>query len=644
MISRTVKKIEMKTIIDLFESSVSKYSGNVYLWEKENTEYKGKTYKEVKEEVERFAGGLLQIGIAKGDRCALLSEGRNAWVYSELGILYTGAVNVPLSVKLTPSEIVFRLNHSQSRLLIVSSRYLKEVRSVKQEISTVEKYIVINPQSELEDDEISFDEVNRMGDIFLNSKKYTLDERKAGIEADDTANISYTSGTTADPKGIILSHNNYVSNVEQAASLMYIPSHYKTLLILPWDHSFAHTAGIYSFMYYGASIASVDAGKNAMETIRNIPKNIKEIKPDILMSVPALAKNFRKNIESGIKQKGPKIERLFKRALEIAYRYNGNGWDRGKGLRSLYKPLMALYDKILFSKVREGFGGNLKYFIGGGALLDIELQKFFYAIGMPMYQGYGLSEASPVISSNGEMKHKLGSSGYLVRPMKLKICDEDGNELPLGKRGEIVIKGGNVMKGYWRNEKATEETIKDSWLHTGDMGYMDSDGFLYVLGRFKSLLISNDGEKYSPEGIEEALVDQSPYLEHCVLYNNQDPYTVALLVPNKTAVNTYLKDKNIDPFSKEGRDISLQLLNKEINEYRRGGKYENMFPERWLPAATAVLPEGFSEDNHLINSTMKIVRGKVIERFKDDLDYLYTPQGKDFFNEKNKENITKVMV
>ena len=634
----------MKTIIDLFESSVGNYGDNVYLWEKTKDKYIGSTYKEVKKDVMHFAGGLLSLGIEKGDRCALLSEGRNAWIISELGILYSGGVNVPLSVKLTESEIVFRVNHSQCKFLIVSSNYLNSVRSVKNQISGIEKYIVISPDTDLEDDELSYLDILSGGEEYLGEDYNRIEDVLSGIKADDYANISYTSGTTADPKGIILSHNNYVSNVIQAASLMFIPSHYKTLLILPWDHSFAHTAGLYSFMYYGASIASVQCGKNPMEAIRNIPLNIKEIKPDLLMSVPALAKNFKKNIESAIRKKGPRVEKLFHKALNIAYKYNGNGWNKGRGLRLFYKPLIRIFDKILFSKIRDNFGGNLKYFIGGGALLDIEIQKFFYAIGVPMFQGYGLSEASPIISSNATKKHKLGSSGFIVKPMELKICNEEGKELPKGEKGEIVIKGGNVMMGYWRNTKSTLETIKNGWLHTGDMGYVDKDGFLYVLGRFKSLLISNDGEKYSPEGIEEALVDQSPYFEQCVLYNNQDPYTVALVVPNKLAVNSYLKNNNIDPFSEQGRHEGLQLLNNEINQYRSGGKYENMFPERWLPAATAVLPEEFSEDNKLVNSTMKVVRGKVIEYFRDDLEHLYTPQGKDFFNEKNKSNISRFIV
>ncbi|WP_421918964.1 AMP-dependent synthetase/ligase [Marinifilum sp.] len=633
----------MNTIVQLFEESVNKYGSNPYLWEHSGKKYESVTYSDLYKDVQSLAAGLYASGIRKGDRIGLLSEGRNAWVLSELGILFTGAVNVPLSVKLdAQNELKFRLIHSESRFVIVSKNHIEKVRLIKDELEKLEKIILIDDSIELQDKEIYLSEIIKLGDNLSENDTKELKNIQKGIKADDNANISYTSGTTADPKGIILTHNNYTSNVIQSSSLMHIPEHYKTLLILPWDHSFAHTAGIYSFMLNGASIAAVQQGNSPMEALKNIPKNIKEIKPHLLLSVPALAKNFRKNIEKGIKAKGPKVVSLFNKALKLAYKYNDHGWNKGKGSRIFLKPMYMLYDKILFSKIRENFGGNLEFFVGGGALLDIELQKFFYAIGIPMYQGYGLSEASPIISSNAQHKHKLGSSGFLVSNMDLNICDDEGNALPVGEKGEIVIKGGNVMKGYWKNDKASVETVRNGWLHTGDMGYIDRDGFLYVLGRFKSLLIANDGEKFSPEGIEEAFVDQSPLMDQCILYNNQDPYTIALIVPNKAALVAKLKEQNLTPDNEEGQKAALELLQAELNEYRREGKYEEMFPHRWLPTAVAILPEGFTEENKLLNSTMKVVRNKVITHFKEYINYLYSPEGKNFFNEKNKQSIKSI--
>jgi len=632
----------METIIQLFEKSVEQYPNNPFLWEKTEGNYSSQSYKELQTEVHLLAAGLYAMGVKKGDRIGLLSEGRNAWVLAELGVLFAGAVNVPLSVKLdAQNELKFRLQHSESKLLIVSKNHLSKIREIKDDLEVLEQIIVIDEDIELESKEIYLSSVLNFGQNLPADDKIKLETLWLAIEALDNANISYTSGTTADPKGIILSHNNYTSNVVQASSLMDIPETYKTLLILPWDHSFAHTAGIYSFMLKGASIAAVQQGKSPMEALKNIPNNIKEIQPDILLSVPALAKNFKKNIEKGIKAKGPKVERMFNKALDVAYRYNGMGIDKGKGTRKFLKPIYKFYDKILFSKIRANFGGNLKFFVGGGALLDIELQRFFYAIGIPMYQGYGLSEASPIISSNAHHRHKLGSSGFLVNNMDFKICDDQGQPLPSGEKGEIVIKGGNVMKGYWKNDKASAETLKNDWLHTGDMGHIDEEGFLYVSGRFKSLLIANDGEKFSPEGIEEAFVDQSPYIDQSLLYNNQDPYTIALLVPNKGAIQAHLREQGLDSKSDEGQVEALRLLQSELNAYKTGGKYQDMFPQRWMPTAVGILPEAFTEENKLVNSTMKVVRDKVVLYFKDYVDYLYTPEGKNFLSTKNKESIHK---
>ena len=633
----------MRTIIELFETSVAKFQKNIYLWEKQNGTYEGTTYQQTHDLVLRFGAGLMAIGLQKGDRVGLISEGRNAWIISELGILYAGGINVPLSVKLDSSvEFKFRLQHSGCKMIIVSKGQAAKMEEIRDQLPDLEKVIYLDGKENIGSNDISYHQVLAKGDEFLLSKAAAFEAVYKNIQPDDVANISYTSGTTADPKGIMLSHLNYAANVTQADTLLKIKEDWKTLAFLPWDHSFAHTACLYCFMYNGASVASLEIGKTPMETLKNIPKNIKEIQPHILMSVPAVAKNFRKGIESGIRQKGPIIEKLFKHALKIAYEYNGSGWDRGKSSVAIYKPLLKLYDKILFSKIREGFGGKLEFFIGGGALLDIELQRFFYALGMPMCQGYGLSEAAPCISSNVPSAIKFGTSGRLVKYLDVKICDLDNNELPLGEKGEIVVRGENVMLGYWNNPKSTAETLKDGWLYTGDMGYMDSDGFLYVLGRFKSLLIASDGEKYSPEGIEEALIDQSPFIDQCMLFNNQNAYTSGMIVPNMPAINREIEKQGMKPGTDEALTEALKIIQKEVDAYKAGGKFADTFPERWLPSTIVILPEGFTEQNHLLNSTMKMVRGKITERFSDELEFLYTSEAKSIINQRNLETLRKL--
>jgi long-chain acyl-CoA synthetase len=627
----------MKTLIELFETSVKKFPENPLLWEKLTDKYVPSSYQEIQQSVYQLGAGLMVLGMKKGERAGLLSEGRNYWLTSELAILYCGGINVPLSVKLEPSELKFRIEHSGAKIMIISAGHAAKLAEIIDQLPNLETVILMDGNARPKTKEVNFADVVKKGAEFLANEenRKEFEQIWQNIAPDDVVNISYTSGTTADPKGIMLTHYNYAINVIQAHSVLDISSDYITLATLPWDHSFAHTACLYTFMMKGASVASIQSGKTPLETLRNVPLNIKEIKPVIMMSVPALSKNFRKNIEKGIQAKGAITEKLFNHALKVGYAYNGDGWNKGKGWRALLKPLVVLYDKIIFSKIRENFGGNLKFFIGGGALLDIELQRFFSAIGIPVYQGYGLTEASPIISANSPLAVKFGSSGKIVAHLEAKIVDSDGNELPKGQKGEIIVKGGNVMKGYWKNPKATSETIVDNWLHTGDMGYLSADNYLYVMGRFKSLLIGNDGEKFSPEGIEEAMVDQSPVIDQAMLYNNQNPYTVGLFVPNIAEIKRQLEKQGITLNSEAGAQKALEMIKQEVDQYKKGGKYENMFPERWLPACIAILPEAFTEQNHMLNSTMKMVRGKITEHYSSEINFLYTPESKNIFNQQN---------
>ena len=626
-----------KTLVDLFEESVRLYPNNTFLLEKTNKKFEPTTYAEVKTQVYRLGAGLQALGVQKGDSMALLSEGRNAWIIGELAMFYAGAMNVPLSIKLEESnDLLFRLVHGDVKYIMVSRTQLKKVRAIKDLLPNVKNIIVLDDIEEYEEREISLSRVMGLGDEFLNS--HTLEEFLAvgqSLQNDDVATITYTSGTTADPKGVVLTHRNYTANVEQACTLVNIDETWRTLIILPLDHCFAHVVGFYIMMSKGASVATVQVGRTPMETLKNIPLNIKEVRPHFILSVPALAKTFKKNIEQAIRAKGNLTVNLFNFGLRLRQIYFGDSNLDGKGIRALLYPLVALFDKLIFSKVRDNFGGELRFFIGGGALLDKDLQKFYIGVGIPMFQGYGLSEATPVLSSNGPDLYRFGSSGKLVKPIELKICDNEGKELPLGEMGEIVVKGENVMKGYWKNPEATAETVRDGYLYTGDLGYMTKEGLLYVKGRFKSLLISSDGEKYSPEGIEESLVEKSKYIDQVMLYNNQSAYTTALIVPNREALKRKLAHLDLALDTEEGRKAAVKKLEDELAKYKKGGEFEGMFPERWLPTTFAVLAEPFTEQNQMINSTMKMVRGKIEKAYAARIDYMYTAEGKQTQNQQN---------
>ncbi|MGM9620189.1 MAG: AMP-dependent synthetase/ligase, partial [Bacteroidaceae bacterium] len=479
-----------KTIVDVFEHSAREYAGNTFLMEKVGADWTSTTYGQVRDMVYSLGAGLQVLGVRKGDCMALLSEGRNLWIVSELAMFYAGAVNVPLSIKLEESsDLLFRMRHGEVRYIVVSGSQLKKVRAIRSQLTSVERVIVLDRQEAWLPGEIGIDEVMDLGRRFL--EEMPAEEfLKVGLSLRDSdiATITYTSGTTADPKGVCLTHRNYTANVEQCLTRVPIDQTWRTLIILPLDHCFAHVVGFYVMMMQGAAVATVQNGRTQMETLKNIPLNIREVRPHFILSVPALAKSFKKSIEQSIRRQGSAVERLFAFATAVRRRYYGESCLDGKGMRALLRPAVELADRLILSKVRESFGGELRFFIGGGALLDKDLQKFYIGIGLPMYQGYGLSEATPVISTNTPECYRLGSSGRLVEPLELRICDADGRELPQGEQGEIVVKGENVMAGYWKNPEATASTVRDGWLYTGDLGYMSAEGLLYVMGRFKSLL------------------------------------------------------------------------------------------------------------------------------------------------------------
>lgn len=631
------------TIIDFVEQYTAKYGNETFLREKVDGVWKETSFNTTREEAHILAAGFMSMGLEKGDKVALISEGRNYWIFSELGILYAGAVNVPLSFKLeSDTDLTFRINHSDARFVIASQTQIDKIRRVIDRCPKVEKVIVMDP-IELKDGEIYIGDIMAAGKEYLKGHQDLLLERMASVGPDDYANISYTSGTTADPKGILLTHRNYTANVDQALSVISIDRGDVMLIILPLDHCFAHVAGFYVMMKCGGSIATVPCGKSTVSLLKNIPTAIKEVRPHVLLSVPTLSRNFKKSFDSAIKKSGSFVEKLYEFGIKNAETYNREYYNAGKPCWKMWwrKPINAVIDKLVFSKVREGFGGRIKFFVGGGALLDIELQRYYCAIGMPVFQGYGLSEATPVICSNSMGHARFGSSGRVVKPMDIKICDEDGKEIPNGETGEIVIRGENVMAGYWKNPEATAKTIVDGWLHTGDRGYIckEDPEYLYVTGRFKSLLIASDGEKYSPEGYEDSLADGSKFIETSMLYNNQSPYTVVLVIPNKTLLAEEVKKAGLDPGSLEGKKAQLSIIKEEVDAYRPGGRRAGMFPERWLPASVIVGDTPFTEQNGMLNTTMKMVRGKVEKFYADRIEYAMTVEGKDIMNQKNIDSL-----
>ena len=578
-----------KTILEMLNNAVADFGDQAYVSGKTDSGWQGHSYAEVRKSARALAAGLLAAGVPEKSMMSVIAEGSPEWVVSELAVLYTGGVSVPLSMRLLPAEIPFRVNHSESKVIFFSHITAPKLAEACAGFDEKDIFLVyLGGNEELFDRTLETIGRRRGEGAFLYSELVAMgtdDSRQrvirleAEITEDDTATLCYTSGTTGDPKAIMLTHRNYWANCKDSVEAFDVPfREYSTLIILPCDHSFAHTVGLFASLMRGITLYFVDARGGSLSILRNIPSNMTETTPVFMLTVPALSGNFMKKIISGVAEKGGLVKTLFTAGIKAGITFHGDCYHK-PSLATRLKAFLPykLADLLIFPKVRSIFGKNIRFFVGGGALLELGQQQFFKALGVPVYQGYGLTEAAPVISSNVPGAHKLGSSGKVLSTVECRILGEEGEVLPPGVRGEIVVRGDNVMKGYFKNETATFKALQEGWLHTGDLGYIDEDGFLMVVGREKALLISKDGEKYSPEEIEEAIMNTegSPVFQ-AMLYNDHSPFTTALFVPDREAVTAYLKRN-----PKAGADDILGLFYDLLQRFRTEPELKERFPSQW---------------------------------------------------------------
>ncbi len=637
--------MSQRTVFSMLDRAAIEYANDPYLSVKGDQGWVRTSFSEAKIRARHLASAFLELGMNTDDKISILSEAKSDWIIAEFAALYAGGISVPLSIKLLPEEVPFRVNHSDASLFIISENTLEKVISQwdKYQNKSLRLILLDKPSEKISKQckQYGFDEKNLLfvDDLFkdgaekINKNDKKLSEIENNTKEDQVVTISYTSGTTGNPKGIMLTHLNYYSNSLAAVATFQIKEKISTLLILPTDHSFAHTVGIYTALVKGLSLHFVDARGGGVNALKNIPKNLVEAKSNFLLTVPALTSNFIQKFKDGIKAKGGFIEGIFNRGIEAAIKRNGDGFSKpGAFVQASTYINLIVAEKLIFKKLREVFGSEIEFFVGGGALLDIKQQQFYKAIGIPVYQGYGLTEATPIISTNTPFNHKMGTSGKVLEGIDCKICDENGKELATGKKGEIVIKGDNVMKGYYKNDVATAETIKNGWLHTGDLGFMDTDDFLVVVGREKALLISEDGEKYSPEEIEEAIVNSSSCIQQIMIYNDHQKFTSALITLNKKAVEELIKKEQITTFGELNKGLKQEML-----LFSKQKEFKDKFPGKWIPSNFQIIREEFSEENQLINSTLKMVRHRITERYQERLDLMYVKKAQEL--SKN-ENIT----
>ncbi|HEY4643673.1 MAG TPA: long-chain fatty acid--CoA ligase, partial [Bacteroidota bacterium] len=520
--------VEFATITEMFDRLTAKFADErrPILMEKVEGRYGAISYSELRRKVELFALGLASVGVKRGDHVSIISENRPEWIVADMGILYLGAVNVPIYPTLTAKQVEFIFNDSGVKAVVVSNQLqLAKVLKILPKVKSLKKVVLMTPGQGASDDRLlSFPQILKEGELFERHNPEYLSRALDLAMRDDLVTIIYTSGTTGVPKGVMLTNDNFVSNIKSAALVIPFGPDDVLLSYFPLCHSFERMAGYYTAMSCGASIAFA-------ESIESVRENLLEVKPTVVTTVPRLFERFSAGIRRQVDSSPPLRRKLFYWAVNVGRQY-AHAKKHGSVTGTL-KIQHVLANRLVYGKLHAKMGGRLKYFVSGGAPLAREVGEFFEAVGIRIIEGYGLTESSPVISVNHLDHYKFGTVGCPIPGVEVKIAED----------GEILARGPNIMKGYWNNKRATEEAIdRDGWLHTGDIGVFDAEGFLMITDRKKHLFVSSAGKNIAPAQIENLFL-QSRYINQFVLIGDRRMFISALIVPDFDAIREHA-DKN----------------------------------------------------------------------------------------------------
>jgi long-chain acyl-CoA synthetase len=593
-----------KTLPEMFEGVFAHYKGRrdrYALLRKVDGKYQGISHDELKADVEALAAYLHSIGVRKGDRVGILSENRPAWVVADMAILKLGAIDVPLYPTLPPNQIAYILQNSEAKAVVVStSLQLNKIRKIKNEVPSLMHVLSMNPIENREPNEIELEEAQRIGRAFAEkTPDWFKDVEK--IDENDIATLIYTSGTTGLPKGVMLTHRNICENIKSCVACLPVDSNDRTLSFLPLSHSYERTAGYYVMFACGVEIYYA-------ESIETVSLNIAEVKPTIVITVPRLFERIKTALFKDL-DAGPAVrKKIFFWALGVGKKF-AKAKREGK-ISPLLAMQHALATKLVFSKVQEKFGGCIRYFVSGGAALPKETGEFFEALGITILEGYGLTETSPVTHVNRIEKIKFGTVGPPIKNVEQKIAPD----------GEILLRGPNIMKGYWRDEAATREVIEpDGWLHTGDIGEIDEDGYLKITDRKKHIIVNSGGKNIAPLPIEN-MIQNSPFVDQVVVLGEKRPFLTAVIVPNFDAVRAFAR-KNQIPFESDKDLLQREEVKKIFDDHLK--KISRELASHEKVRRFILSSEPFSIEAGEMTPTLKIKRKIVEEKFKAQLEEIY---------------------
>lgn len=597
---------EFKTIPELFYFLTNDYGKGktrpVFM-HKVSGKYVNISYDELRTETENFANGLAALGVKRDNKIAIIAENRPEWVYSDFAILGLGAVDVPLYPISTADTVEFIMNNSESVGIIVSNKFqLNKVMKIRNSCKHLKFIIVLNEEDTNNLEGIyTFKQVCQMGKTFHAENPTHFYDNIALCKENDLATIIYTSGTTGEPKGVILTHKNIVSNIFAAHASIEFGDTDLFLSFLPLCHIFERMAGYYTALSGGCTVAYA-------ESIEKIAQNMEEVKPTIITAVPRLFERIYSKIKRNVESQPEKKQKIFNWAIEIGKEYaiakkSQNSVPIGLSLKH------KLADKLVYKKLREKTGGRVRFFVSGGAPLSRDLGLFFEAVGILVLEGYGLTESSPLISVNRINDYKYGTVGKVVSGVEVKIAQD----------GEILAYGPNIMQGYYKNKKETEATIKNGWLHTGDIGVFDAEGFLIITDRKKHLFKTSGGKYVAPSPIENMFL-ASKYIEQFVLIGDRRMFLTALIVPDFEALKEYADANRI-----QYQTVDELVKMKQINELldKEMGIFQKNLANFERVRKFTLLEKPFSVEDGELTPKLSVKRKVVEERYGDLIEDMY---------------------
>ena len=584
-------------LVTMFERSAAKGGERPFLWAKTDGVYRPWSWRRTQDEARLVARCLAAQGIAPGERVLILAENRPEWCAADLAILIAGGVAVPAYTTSTSDDLAYLLSHAEVAAVICSGPALAKRLLPAVAQSPAVRFLLFMEAEACGEAPVP---TLTWADALARGAVAPPIECASGLRGDDLACFIYTSGTGGRPKGVMLTHANILANLRGAWGLLERIGLGQEVFLsfLPLSHAYEHTAGQFLPIAMGAEIYYAE-GADTLST------NLVEARPTILTCVPRLYEVLRQRIVNGVQRQGGISQKLFNLALELGQRRYRTG-----GLPPHLAAVDLLLDRLVRRKVRERFGGRLKAMVSGGAPLSFEVGLFFHALGLPVLQGYGQTEASPVISANLPGKAKLDTVGPPL----------DGVELEIAADGEILVRGDLVMRGYWKDEAATAHALQDGWLHTGDIGELDADRYLKITDRKKDMIVNSGGDNVAPARVEGILLLE-PEIGQALIYGDRRPHLVALIVPHQEFTRSFARANKCAPDLAElGRNAAFKAAigeavrraNNALSPIERVRRFE-------------VMPEAFSVENGFMTPTLKLRRHLIVQAYKELLEGLYGP-------------------